>query len=167
MSTHMPALRSVAFRLERERAWKSLDTLVRQVEAHGLKGLSAADLHRLHTLYRATLSSLSVARAISLDRNVTDYLEVLAARAYFAIYGTKRRPMETLREFFAARFPALVRRFAPHVALSAGTMLAGVAAGFALTLADSRRPNTWSATSRTRDERRRPNTRSRPPVDVS
>jgi len=134
-----PALRSVAFRLERERAWRALESLVSQVEKHGLRALSAAELHRLHTLYRATLSSLSVARAISLDRNVTAYLEVLATRAYLAIYGAKRRPIAAIRAFFTARFPALVRRFAPHVALSAGFVAAGAAAGFALTLADPER----------------------------
>ena len=40
-------------------------------------------------LYRAALSSLSVARATSLDQSLIDYLESLCARAYFFVYGAR------------------------------------------------------------------------------
>ena len=60
-----------------------------QIERGGMRSLGAPDLLRLPSLYRATLSSLSTARSISLDRNVVAYLESLAARAYFHIYGTR------------------------------------------------------------------------------
>ena len=53
---------------------------------------------RLPGLHRAALSSLSVARAISLDRNVVEYLEMLATRAHFAVYGTKRHLREAVAD---------------------------------------------------------------------
>ena len=80
-------LRSYEFRRERERTWRELERLVKRVESGGHASLAPEELGRLPVLYRATLSSLSVARSISLDRNLLEYLEGLAARAYFCIYG--------------------------------------------------------------------------------
>jgi len=73
-------LRSFQFRKEREAHWSELESMLDRVSSSGLTGLDADDLHRLPVLYRGALSSLSVARSISLDRNLLDYLEVLCAR---------------------------------------------------------------------------------------
>ena len=126
-------LRSFEFRREREATWAELEELVALVERRGLRALSADQLTRLPLLYRATLSSLSVARSISLDRNLLEYLESLAARAYLAVYGTRRHLRETVRDFVAWRFPAAVRRFRWHLALAAAFLLLGALAGFLIT----------------------------------
>ena len=68
-------LRSYNFRREREDGWRDLDSLVQRVQRSGLANLSAQELRRLPELYRSVISSLSVARSISLDRNVLAYLE--------------------------------------------------------------------------------------------
>ena len=47
------------------------------------------ELLAIPVLYRATLSSLSVARATSLDHSLIDYLESLSTRAYFFVYGAR------------------------------------------------------------------------------
>lgn len=133
------ALKSVEFRRERQATWTELEGLVAQVERRGLKSLGPASLARLPSLYRATLSSLSVARAISLDRNVVLYLEALAGRAYFCVYGTRRSLVETVVEFFARRFPSTVRRLSRHAALAALFLLLGVAAGWVLTAREPER----------------------------
>jgi len=112
---------------------------VGRVERGGLAGLSPAELARLPVLYRATLSSLSVARAISLDRNALDYLESLSGRAYLAVYGARRHLREALGDFFARRFPAAVRDHAGLLALSAALIVLGALAGFALTRGDPER----------------------------
>ena len=104
-----------------------------------MRALTPAELARLPVLYRAALSSLSVARAISLDRNVLDYLESLCGRAYLAVYGTRRHLREALGDFFARRFPRAVRAHAPHVALAAALLLLGAVTGFALTARDPER----------------------------
>jgi len=133
--TGQPALRlkSFEFRREREKTWTELERLVARVEKGGVRGLSANQLARLPVLYRATLSSLSVARSISLDKNVLDYLESLCARAYFCVYGTKRHLREVLADFFGHRFPAAFRRFALHIGVAALIMAVGTLTAYVLT----------------------------------
>ena len=62
------------------------------------------ELARLPLLYRSVLSSLSVARSISLDQNVVEYLEGLAGRGYVCVYGTRTRMTAAIVDFFRARF---------------------------------------------------------------
>lgn len=137
-----PALRSAAFRRDREQTWRQLEILIAQAERSGLHRLSAQDVTALAANYRATLSSLSVARAISLDRNVVEYLEALCARAYFVVYGPKRSALESVRWFFVSGFPGAVRDARAHVLIAALATGAGVLAGFALTTSD---PNWYVA----------------------
>ncbi len=136
LSAQGVTLRSAAFRAEREASWRELEELLSRVQRGGMRALSARDLGRLPLLHRAALSSLSVARAISLDRNLLDYLESLCARAYLTVYGVRRHLLEALADFFVRRFPRLVRAHWPHVALGFALLLGGCWAGFALTRAD-------------------------------
>jgi uncharacterized membrane protein SpoIIM required for sporulation len=132
-------LKSYEFRREREASWAELDALVRQVDKRGLRSLAPAELARLPVLYRAALSSLSVARAISLDRNVVDYLESLTGRAYFCVYGAKRSFGAVAADFFARRFPRAVRAFRWHLALAALLTALGTVTGWMLTARDEDR----------------------------
>ena len=132
-------LKSFEFRREREPAWAELEKLLERVEKEGLASLSSTELRRLPMLYRGALSALSVARAISLDRNVSDYLESLCARAYFSVYGAKRTLGETLRQFLDDGFPRAVRELRRNVALSALVLLLGVLTGFVRTAQDDER----------------------------
>jgi len=132
-------VKSYEFRREREKKWLELEDLVAQVESRGVSSLTDDELYRLPALYRAALSSLSVARAISLDRNVIEYLESLAARAYFCVYGTRRRGWEAVIEFFSRGFPRMVVELRWALGASWLIMLLGVACGYALTLADPER----------------------------
>jgi hypothetical protein len=68
--------------------------------------LSHDELTQLPLLYRSAIGSLSVARAISLDRNLVQYLTGLAQRAHLAMYSGRRRPVEGVARFFVLRFPA-------------------------------------------------------------
>ena len=132
-------LRSYEFRREREASWAELEALVKAVEKRGIGSLGAPELQRLPMLYRSVLSSLSVARSISLDKNVIQYLEGLSARAYFAIYCRKRFLGKSLLHFFTHVFPASVRRIRWAFALAFGVTMLGVAAGFVLTHDDPSR----------------------------
>lgn len=129
-------LKSLKFRRERQSSWQKLDRLVTKAERQGLASLSAEELTRLPALYRATLSSLSVARAVSLDRNAIEYLESLSGRAYVQVYSTKRGVLVTARNFLRVTFPRAFRDLKWHIALSAAILLLGVAVGFFLTLDD-------------------------------
>jgi uncharacterized membrane protein SpoIIM required for sporulation len=112
-------LRSYRFREEREAEWRKLEALLQRAEGRGIGALSPQDMLDLPRLYRAAVSSLSVARAISLDRNVTAYLEALCARAYFFVYGNRSRLSEKLADFFQHDWPAAVAASSRAMAFSA------------------------------------------------
>jgi uncharacterized membrane protein SpoIIM required for sporulation len=141
LSSALPAaappivLKSSEFRKGREEGWRELETLVLRFERRGVRGLSLDELQRLPMLYRAALSSLSVARTIALDRNLLLYLENLALRAFLVVYGPRISPLEGLRDF-RRDLPAAVRSARWHAALAALLLLIGVAAGFMLVLQD-------------------------------
>jgi len=125
-------LKSYQFRREREASWQELDGLLRRMEAGSARSLSEAELMRLPTLYRAALSSLSVARSISLDQSLLVYLEDLANRAYFQVYGPRAGLGEMAGEFLLRRFPAAVRTLHRPILLAGFLMLLGLAAGWLL-----------------------------------
>ncbi|MCA8944384.1 MAG: stage II sporulation protein M [Planctomycetes bacterium] len=132
-------LRSLAFRRERERNWRELEGILTRIERAGLAALSERELARLPVLHRAAMSALSVARSVSLDRNLLEYLESLTMRSYVRLYGNRRRLGSTVREFFSMRFPAVVREARWAVFLSIALMLVGVCVGFAATVGDLER----------------------------
>ncbi len=127
-------LKSYVFRRERERAWKDLDLLLASVEKNGIESLSTNDLLHLPVLYRATLSSLSVARNISLDGNVIQFLEALSARAYFSVYGARGKFGTAIWEFFRHQFPAAVRAARFYILAAAFFLGLGIATGFFITM---------------------------------
>ncbi|MEM7767833.1 MAG: stage II sporulation protein M [Pseudomonadota bacterium] len=101
-------LKSYRFREEREAGWQALEAILKRAESRGVRALSDEDMMALPGLYRQAVSSLSVARTISLDRNLTDYLESLCTRAYFFVYGTRMTLSQRLKQFFAVDWPAAV-----------------------------------------------------------
>jgi len=127
-------LKSTAFRAEREPAWRRLEALITRAETSGLASLSARELLRLPILYRAVLSSLSVARAISLDRNLLTYLESLSSRAYFLVYGGRSNALQTIGRFLAVTLPQAVRAARWYILLAALCMFVGALLGYVLTI---------------------------------
>ncbi len=129
-------IRSARFRAERENDWQRLDRLVARVERKGLRGLGFDEARDLATLYRQAMTSLSLAREISLDRALLAYLETLCARAYLAVYA----PQETLRgvvtRLLVTGIPNAVRRCWLAVMLALLTTALGAAAGYLLFLDD-------------------------------
>jgi uncharacterized membrane protein SpoIIM required for sporulation len=132
-------LKSARFRREREAAWRELEGLVERVEKSGLRSLPAHELNRLPTLYRSAVSSLSVAQAISLDKNLLDYLTALVGRAYICVYGAKSRAADAVAAFFSFHFPHAVRRVLLFVAASIAVLALGTATGYQMTKADPER----------------------------
>lgn len=125
-------LKSFAFRREREEGWQQFETLIDKARRNGMGALSTEELMRLPTLYRATLSSLSVARSISLDRNLLRYLEGLSSRGYFLIYGGRTKFFAAIGRFYARQLPRAVRDAWLYVALAALFMALGGLIGFTL-----------------------------------
>ncbi len=132
-----PLIRSAEFRKGREQSWRQLDDLVSRIEKKGITCLSAAEAQALPLLYRSTMSSLSVARSIVLDRNLLLYLENLALRAYLAVYGPRAGLVEKLWAFLSRGFPRAVRGMSWHLLIATLVLAAGIVAGIALVNADS------------------------------
>ncbi|MGA1533271.1 MAG: stage II sporulation protein M [Planctomycetota bacterium] len=128
--------RSAQFRREREARWRELEVLVQKVETRGLRSLSAEQLQALPILYRGVISSLSVARAISLDRNVVRYLEALAQRAYFVVYSPRRTAPEVMTEFFRRSFPRAVREIRGPILLAFAISLLATLIAYSMVRAD-------------------------------
>ena len=130
------ALRSVAFRQQREAQWRELDALTERALRRGLPSLTHAELHRLPVLYRAALFSLSVARRTAMDRALIDYLEGLAARAYLAVYGSRKGTRGALRRALLHEFPRRVRALGPDLALSIAVTILGAVVAWSLMQVD-------------------------------
>jgi uncharacterized membrane protein SpoIIM required for sporulation len=129
-------LKSSEFRKGREASRRDLEALVDRVEQRGARALTLDELQRLPILYRAALSSLSVARTIALDRNLLLYLENLALRAFLCVYGPRVDARAGIAAFFARDLPAAVRAARWHLLIAALSILVGVAAGFLLAVQD-------------------------------
>ena len=125
-------LRSLRFRQEREETWARLESLLTRAEKRTPNALSDEDMLAIPGLYRATLSSLSVARATSLDQALIDYLEALAARAYFFVYGARSTLVQRCAEFFTHTWPAGVRALWRETTAAFVITFAAAAAAFFL-----------------------------------
>ena len=126
------ALKSARFRAEREGDWKSLERLLAKAEGGRASRLTAAELMQLPLLYRSVVSALSVARATSLDASLVAYLESLAARGYFFVYGARARLGERLARFFRTDWPTAVRSLWRETLVATAILFFATGVGFAL-----------------------------------
>lgn len=127
-----PMLKSRRFRLEREADWKKLENLLDRFEKGRTGSLTDDEVIQIPVLYRATLSSLSMARAISLDASLIGYLESLSTRAYFAVYGARTTVIERLARFFARDWPDAVRALWAETLVSTAITVLGAVAAYLL-----------------------------------
>lgn len=102
-------LKSHKFRAEREAEWQKLESLLTSFERGRSNDLSDDDVVAIPLLYRSALSSLSAARAVSLDQNLIAYLESLCTRAYFCVYGTRSTILDRVAVFLRHDWSAAVR----------------------------------------------------------
>ncbi|WP_373491190.1 stage II sporulation protein M [Parasphingorhabdus sp.] len=130
-------LRSDRFRLEREADWIRLEDIVAKMEKGRAWRLSDDDVLALPTLYRTLLSSLSIARENSLDAGLIDYLEGLALRSYFLVYGTQTSFGRWLGGFFGGGWSRAVRAIQLDIWIALSVMIAGAAIGYILVAGDS------------------------------
>jgi len=132
-------LKSHRFRKEREAEWRKLESLLARAEASSASALSDDEIIALPVLYRSALSSLSVARAISLDQALIGYLESLCTRAYFFVYGTRTTLLERIAAFFAKDWPKAAQELWLETVVAVAITLLGVVIAYVLTTRDS----TW------------------------
>lgn len=129
-------LKSNRFRQEREADWRRLESLLNRVDKGGARALRRDELLAMPVLYRQALASLSVARAISLDAALIDYLEGLCTRAYFFVYGVRTRPLERIAAFLWRDWPAAVRGLWRETTMSGAFFMMGALVAFLLVRQD-------------------------------
>ena len=129
-------LKSYRFREERQSDWKRLDLILTRAENGGVKSLTDEQMLALPRLYRQAVSSLSVARSISLDQNVISYLESLCTRAYFFVYGARTTLGERMMQFLRRDWPAAVSQSVWTTLLATFFFFGGWALAFFLCLQD-------------------------------
>lgn len=125
-------LKSHRFRVEREADWHRLERLLDVIERGRSSELSDEDVISIPVLYRSALSSLSSARAISLDQSLIAYLESLCTRAYFCVYGARASMGERAWRFLLRDWPTAVRALWRETIVSAGLGLLGTVMAFLL-----------------------------------
>ncbi|MEH3048085.1 stage II sporulation protein M [Sphingomonas adhaesiva] len=116
--------------------WQRLETIVTRLEKRSARSLDDDDLLALPSLYRSALTSLSVARATSLDRGLATYLEQLCTRAYFQLYGVQTSAWRQLGTFLRRGWPQATRALWRETLFCLMLMAAGAVAGFFLVRAD-------------------------------
>jgi uncharacterized membrane protein SpoIIM required for sporulation len=129
-------LRSDRFRIEREADWQRLDAIVTAMEKGRIRRVSDEDLLALPQLYRTVASSLSIARAISLDAATLRYLEALVQRAWFVVYGPRSSLSTWLRGFLGGGWSQAVRGLGIDLAIAFAVMVAGTLVGWLLVAHD-------------------------------
>jgi uncharacterized membrane protein SpoIIM required for sporulation len=132
-------LKSQRFRQERELEWRKLEDILARAEASSAAKLTDEEIIALPVLYRSALSSLSVARAISLDQSLIAYLESLCTRAYFFVYGTRTTLLKRIFAFFAQDWPRAAQDLRFETAIAVALTVLGAAVAYVLTMQDS----TW------------------------
>lgn len=136
-------IRSTRFRAERESDWKRLESILARTEKQGVRSLGFDDARDLAILYRQAMNSLSVAREISLDKALLEYLEALCCRAYLAVYAPQETLGGLMRRLLVHSIPAAVRRSVTPLALSWFALLLGAVTGYMLFFIDPSWYNTF------------------------
>ena len=137
------AIRSTRFRAEREADWRRLEKIVVRCERTGVRSLSFDDARDLAILYRQAMNSLSVARSISLDKSLLDYLEALCCRAYLAVYAPQERLGGLVSRTLTRSIPNAMRRSGMALLLSFLALALGTLTGYLLFLEDQTWYNTF------------------------
>jgi uncharacterized membrane protein SpoIIM required for sporulation len=114
--------------------WNRLETLLRQVEADGLRSLSRSELRDLGLLYRQAAADLSAARADRSSRTLEQYLNRLVGRAHNYIYSGRKVTLGGVWQFLAHGYPRLLRRLSAYVWAAAAITVSAAALGVFTTL---------------------------------
>jgi len=125
-------IRSARFRREREADWQRLESLVTRTEQRGMHGVSFADARDLAALYQQATTSLAIAREISLDKALLQYLEALTARAYLSVYAPQERVGGLITRFLTVSGPRAMRRSWLFVLLGFLCLGLGAVSGYLL-----------------------------------
>lgn len=118
--------------------WQGLSALLDRAKGSGLSSLSAEQLHDLGQLYRRASAHLSQARSAGFDRQLRDYLNQLAGRAYARIYAARPTRRFSLSRLFVEEIPQIFRKRAAYIAAAFAIFLVGMVGSYVAVRADER-----------------------------
>jgi uncharacterized membrane protein SpoIIM required for sporulation len=132
-----------AFVGQRQRGWDQLDSVARQAQEHGVRGLSPDQISQLSPLYRDACADLARAHAARYGTPLLDYLQGLTAAAHAVLYSrhldarwsSKPASGRALRTALEA-FPRVVRRHKVAMIVAFVLFFVPFFAGLFATLAD-------------------------------
>lgn len=122
-------IKSFVFRKEREHTWSEMERLLDKIKKKGIASCTFDELIRLPQLYRATISSLSVAKNISLDKALVTYLEDLSKRAFIQVYRFNNKPKALVKKFIFNDLPRAVKKSKFYWLFSIAIFLSGFLTG--------------------------------------
>jgi uncharacterized membrane protein SpoIIM required for sporulation len=115
-----------AFVRARRGGWERLEALSRRADGGRL---DLGEVEELDRLYRRAAGDLAHARAAFAGSDAEGYLAQLTAQVAAALYRRRRRPAASLARLAALEGPAAVVAHPAALALAAGLLLGGGAAG--------------------------------------
>jgi uncharacterized membrane protein SpoIIM required for sporulation len=119
-----------SFLQQRRPDWRRLEALLERVEGSGLRTLGDEQAVELGRLYRRAASDLNQAQTFVSGEATERYLNDLVARAYLAIYGKSRIDLFALVRHYLRGYPAVFRRYLPHVLLATALFAGGTLFGY-------------------------------------
>lgn len=115
----------------REKSWRHLDQLLRQVEKKGIHSLPSRDVRRFASLYRSVSADLARAKSHNVGNAVIQDLQQLTTRSYSQIYqGSRRQEWHALLDFYRYEFPAVVQQSWVYIALATALFAIGGVVGW-------------------------------------
>ncbi len=125
---------SVAWLKKRQPYWARLESLLGDIEQHGLHALGRDDLRELGLLYRQTATDLSAVRSDPSSVQQSRYLNQLLGRAHNAVYSGQKKTVSRVIQFFWNEYPVIFRRYLSYTAASTAIFALGALAGMFITL---------------------------------
>jgi len=115
---------------QRRPEWRRLEDVLARVEGSGLRSLDDEQAVEFGRLYRRAASDLNQAQTFVSGDATVQYLNDLVARCYLAIYARTKVDLWGLVRYLFWGYPAVFRRYLPHVLLATALFTVGTLFGF-------------------------------------
>jgi uncharacterized membrane protein SpoIIM required for sporulation len=127
---------SVSWLKKRQPYWARLESLLADIEQHGLHALGRDELRELGLLYRQTSADLSAVRGDASSVQQSRYLNQLLGRAHNVVYSGQKKTMARVLQFFWVEYPVIFRQYLRYTLAAMGIFAAGALAGMLVTLSN-------------------------------
>lgn len=127
---------SVSWLKRRQPYWTRLESLLADIQRHGLHILGRDELRELGLLYRQAATDLSAVRGDASSLQQSRYLNQLLGRAHNVVYSGQKKTFGRMAEFYWNEYPKTFRRFLPYTLTATGIFILGTLMGTLVTLSN-------------------------------